>query len=133
MCSDIKEPEITDINVCKEAQKWLNVFEFIDKSNHPSPLLPSGCIYWGSNPERVIWNPVERGTPHEQMIAICLNSGKYILVCHLLSQNHTLYIIKYLKINYYVFICFKDPDVTTLPPPPPPPPPPPGITTLRYS
>ena len=132
MCSDIKEPEITDINVCKEAQKWLNVYEFIDKSDHPSPLLPSGCIYWGSNPERVIWNPVERGTPHEQMIAICLNSGKYILVCHLLSQNQ-IYIIKYLKINYYVFICFKDPDVTTLPPPPPPPPPPPGITTLRYS
>ena len=88
MCSDIKEPEITDINVCKEAQKWLNVFEFIDKSNHPSPLLPSGCIYWGSNPERVIWNPVERGTPHEQMIAICLNSGKYILVYHPLSQRH---------------------------------------------
>ena len=88
MCSDMEKPEITDINVCKEAQKWLNVFEFIDKSNHPSPLLPSGCIYWGSYPERVIWNPVERGTPHEQMKAICLSSGKFILVCHLLSQNH---------------------------------------------
>ena len=131
MCSDIEEPEITDINVCKEAQKWLNVYEFIDKSDHPSPILPSGCIYW-ENPKRVIWNPVQRGTPHEAMSAICLNSSKYILVYHPLSQN-TLYIIKYLKINYYVFICFKDPDVTTLPPPPPPPPPPPGITTLRYS
>ena len=43
------------------------------------------------------------------------------------------YIINYLNFNYYVFICFKDPDVTTLHPPPPPPPPPPGITTLRYS
>ena len=85
MCSDIEEPEITDKNVCKEAQKWLQVYEFIDKSSHPSPLLPSGCIYWGSNPERVIWNPIETGTPHEAMNAICLNSGKYILVYHALS------------------------------------------------
>ena len=86
MCSDIEEPEITDINVCKEAQKWLNVYEFIDKSDHPSPILPSGCIYW-ENPKRVIWNPVQRGTPHEAMSAICLNSSKYILVYHPLSQN----------------------------------------------
>ena len=86
MCSDIEEPEITDKNVCKEAQKWLNVYEFIDKSDHPSPLLPSGCIYW-ENPKRVIWNPVQRGTPHEAMSAICLNSSKYILVYHPLSQN----------------------------------------------
>ena len=90
ICSDIEKPEITDMNVCKEAQQWLQVPEFVDQSNNPDPELPSGCIYWGfENPERVIWNPVERGTPHEEMNAICLNSGKYILVYHPLSQHNS--------------------------------------------
>ena len=87
VCSDIEKPEITDRNVCKEAQQWLQVLEFADQSNNPDPEMPRRCSYWGfQNPERVVWNPGVSGTPHEEMNAICLNSGKYILVYHLLSK-----------------------------------------------
>ena len=86
MCSDIEEPEITDRNVCKEAQQWLKVLEFADQSNNPDPEMPRRCSYWGfPNPERVVWNPGVRGTPHEEMNAICLKYGRYILVYHPLS------------------------------------------------
>ena len=90
MCSDIERPEITDINVCKEAQEWLHISNFVDQSSYPDPEFPSGCCHWDHLvPSRaaVVWNPVERGTPHEEIKSICLDSGKYILVYHLLSQR----------------------------------------------
>ena len=90
-CSDIEKLEITDRNVCIEAKEWIDVKEFIDQTPLPIPGYRSGCSYWlrpkPGIPEAVIWNPVERGTPHEDMKAICLNSGKYYLVYHFLSQS----------------------------------------------
>ena len=99
-CSDIGQPEITDINVCKEAQQWMQVLEFVDQSNNPDPEMPRRCFHdWGfQNPERVVWNPGVRGTPHEEMKAICLNSGKYILfiiLSHIIATKTLVSMIMY--------------------------------------
>ena len=86
ICSDIGQPEIIDINDCKEAHALLGVPQFIDKSYEPDPKVPRGC-YWdclgdceGHGDLAVVWNPVEKGQPDSLINAICLNSGKYILV-----------------------------------------------------
>ena len=95
LCSDVGKPEITNINVCKEATVWLgNEVEdgFVDLSNTPDPTSPRGCYRHydlpGEGPRGnwpwVVWNPVENGSRDDESRAICLKNGKCILV-HIFS------------------------------------------------
>ena len=86
ICSDIEKPEITDIKDCKEAQKWLAASHFMETLD---PRFPRGCYaecLVGCVETTVVWNPIGEGQPDPDINAICLNSGKHILVYHFLSK-----------------------------------------------
>ena len=54
------------------------------------PRFPRGCYaecLVGCVETTVVWNPIGEGQPDPDINAICLNSGKYILVYHFLSKD----------------------------------------------
>ena len=94
VCGDIGKSQITNKNDCKEAKVGLgDEYEFFDITNNPNPKTPRGCYLLfnattaGINPYSVVWNPVEKGQPHDDTHAICLNHGKYILAHFSLSTS----------------------------------------------
>ena len=107
ICSDIGKAGIIDINVCKEAQKWLQNgtqwLHFIDESTpNPPPNITMGCLgicndyndYEQYNDCRIVtWTWVESIAPHHAhtIMEICLNSGEYILVYYFSLITYELY------------------------------------------